>query len=56
MSKFQKMTFVNLAKLGELTVNPMIDVFLDLLPKHEPSDFDVFEKAIAVLIKFDSQA
>ena len=50
------MSFENLATLGELTVNPMIEVFLDILPKDEPADFDVFEKAIAVLIKFDFQA
>ena len=50
------MSFENLATLGELAVNPMIEVFLDILPNHEPTDFDVFEKAVAVLIKYDSQA
>ena len=42
MSKFQKMSFENLAALGELAVNPVIDVFLGLLPKDEPTDFAVF--------------
>ena len=39
---FQKMSFVNLATLGELTVNPVIDVFLGLLPNDQPTDFAVF--------------
>ena len=36
------MSYENLVALGELTVNPMIDIFLALLPKAAPTDFDVF--------------
>ena len=32
VAMFQKMTYDNLATLGQLTVDPMIDVFLALLP------------------------
>ena len=42
VSKFQKMTYENLVELGELTVNPMLDVFLTLLPESPPTDFGVF--------------
>ena len=42
VSKFQKMTSANLTTLSDLIVNPVIDVFLDLLPKDVPTDFAVF--------------
>ena len=42
VSKFQKMSSANLTTLGDLIVNPVIDVFLGLLPKDEPTDFAVF--------------
>ena len=42
VSKFQKMFYENLATLGELTVNPMLDILLALLPADAPTDFGVF--------------
>ena len=55
-SHFQKMSYESIIALGELTVNPMIDIFLALLPQEVPTDFGVFKKAVAVLIKYDSHA
>ena len=54
VSNFQKLTYENLIVLGELTVNPMIDVFLALLPKDTPTDFGIFQAATSVLMKYDS--
>jgi hypothetical protein len=36
------MTYENLVALGEITVNPMVDIFLPLLPKDAPTDFGMF--------------
>ena len=51
---FQGLTYENLIQLGEMTVNPMLDVFLDLLPKDGPTDFLTFEVATSILMKYDS--
>ena len=40
--------------LGEMSVNPMLDVFLALLPADEATDFGIFQVAVSVLMKYDS--
>ena len=40
--------------LGEMAVNPMLDVFLELLPPSGGTDFGIFQVATSVLMKFDS--
>ena len=54
MSVFQQMTYENIVVLGEMTVNPMIDVFLELLPQDKATDFGEFQVATSVLMKYDS--
>ena len=54
MSVFQQLSYENLLLLGEMTINPMIHNFLDLLPKDQATDFGTFEVATNVLMKYDS--
>ena len=54
VAKFQQMSFENLLTLGELVVSPMLEIFLDLLPKDKATDFGIFQVATSVLMKYDS--
>jgi len=54
VARFQKMTYENLLMLGEMSVSPMLDVFLALLPVDEATDFGTFQVAVSVLMKYDS--
>ena len=36
VAKFQKMTYEDLIELGNFSIDPMLDIFLDLIPSHVP--------------------